>query len=392
MAGSVRPYETASGRRWEARYRKPDKSSTRKRGFRTKRDAELYLATVTTSKATGEYVDPARGRATIDELAPAWLRKKQGLKPSTFHSLETAWRVHVQPRWGRVAAKDITESAVESWIQDLVEGIAPARRERTTTQTQGGRSATVVLRALGVLAGILDDAHRDKRIHRNPARGLENLPRKTSKKDRRYLTDAEVAAFARAVNDPVRSPLVMFLAYTGLRWGEAVALRVRDLNMVRRRAHVRQNAVEVDGTIHIGEPKTWERRSVPFPSFLLSTLQRLAEGKGPDDYVFAGELGGVLRRPRTASDSGSWFIAGLRAAGIPRLTIHDLRHTAASLAISAGAHVKAVQRMLGHKSAAMTLDTYADLFDDDLDDVARRMDARGADHAAVVLEAFSTAA
>ena len=62
----------------------------------------------------------------------------------------------------------------------------------------------------------------------------------------------------------------------------------------------------------------------------------------------------------------------------PRLTPHDLRHTAASLAVSAGANVKSVQRMLGHASAAMTLDVYADLFDDDLDDVANALDAQAA--------------
>ncbi|GAA4762245.1 tyrosine-type recombinase/integrase [Microbacterium gilvum] len=389
MAGAVKSYETASGRRWEVRYRKPDGAQTRKRGFKTKRDAETYAAGVVVSKATGDYVDPARGRITIGELSTAWLRKKSGLKPSSYHSIEVAWTVHVEPRWGHIAVKDVTASAVETWIQDMVEGVAPVTRKRETKQTTGGRSASVVLRALGVLAGILDDAQRDRRIHRNPARGLENLPRKTAKKDRRYLSDAEAAAFAKAVADPVRGPLVIFLAYTGLRWGEAVGLRVRDLNTVRRRVHVRQNAVEVDGEIEIGEPKTWERRSVPYPAFLATTLRGLAKGKGPDAYLFAGDLGGVIRRPKTDEDSGSWFRAAQTAAGIERLTIHDLRHTAASLAISAGAHVKAVQRMLGHKSAAMTLDTYADLFEDDLDDVAVRMDERGREAAAVALASLA---
>jgi integrase len=78
------------------------------------------------------------------------------------------------------------------------------------------------------------------------------------------------------------------------------------------------------------------------------------------------------------SGAQGWFANAVRRAqavdpSIPRLTPHDLRHTAASLAISSGANVKAVQRMLGHASAAMTLDTYADLFDDDLDAVASRL-------------------
>jgi integrase len=79
--------------------------------------------------------------------------------------------------------------------------------------------------------------------------------------------------------------------------------------------------------------------------------------------------------PRASGSSRSWFVRALDDAGLERMTIHDLRHTAASLAISSGANVKAVQRMLGHASAAMTLDVYADLFDDDLDSVSTSLNA-----------------
>lgn len=229
-----------------------------------------------------------------------------------------------------------------------------------------------MLRAVGVLAGILDDAKRDGRIHGNPARGAENLPRKTGKAHRRYLTDVELMSLAGAIADPTRSTLVVLLAYTGLRWSEAIGLRVRDLNMLRRRLHVRRPVVEIDGAFHEGEPKSWERRTVAFPAFLDVALAAICIGKGPDDNVFS-DGPNHLRQPHA---SKSWFLSGLRAAGVERLTPHDLRHTAASLAVSAGANVKVLQRMLGHKSAAMTLDTYADLFDDDLDNVASLLDAR----------------
>ena len=118
--------------------------------------------------------------------------------------------------------------------------------------------------------------------------------------------------------------------------------------------------------------------------------------KRPDELIFPAEAGGYLRPGNSRS---GWFAgackrarledasdaAEARARGerirvvMPRVTPHDLRHTAASLAISAGANVKAVQRMLGHASAAMTLDTYADLFDDDLDDVAAALDKHRSD-------------
>ena len=161
-----------------------------------------------------------------------------------------------------------------------------------------------------------------------------------------------------------------------MRWGEATALHVRDVDLNRRRVDVHENAVEVSGTIHVGTPKTGEARSVPFPPFLAPLLAALTENKTPSQLVF-GDGDSYLHQPDRRR---GWYVSAIaRSQAIdkdfPRVTIHDLRHTAASLAISAGANVKAVQRMLGHSSAAMTLDTYADLFDDDLTRVALALDA-----------------
>ena len=122
--------------------------------------------------------------------------------------------------------------------------------------------------------------------------------------------------------------------------------------MPRRRLTVARNAVYVNGDI-VGTPKTYQRRSVPFPEFLTIPLSVSCRGKTRDDLLFPDSRGGFMITPTTRENSR-----------------HDPRHTAASLAISSGANVKAVKRMLGHASAAMTLDTYGDLFDDDLDAVA----------------------
>lgn len=232
------------------------------------------------------------------------------------------------------------------------------------------RSATVVLRAYGVLAAILDIAVRDRRISSNPARAVK-LPRK-GKKRRVYLT-ARRRTVSPTSNE--NSTLVYTLAYTGLRWGEAIGLRVASLDILRRRMQISENAVTIGRDVLVGTPKTHENRSVPYPKFLSEPLAKLCEGKGREHLVFGN---GRTHLPRPGSNQG-WFWNAVRAAqkvddDFPYITPHDLRHTAASLAISAGANVKAVQRMLGHASAAMTLDTYADLFEDDLDDVSERMD------------------
>ncbi|MBJ8339998.1 tyrosine-type recombinase/integrase [Antrihabitans sp. YC3-6] len=360
---TIESYQTATGKRYRVRYRTPDRRQTDKRGFTSKRQAQDFAATVEVEKMRGEYVPPKLGYIMVGEIGPTWLeRKKSDLKPSAYKSLETAWRVHVEPRWGGERLADVDLDAVERWIADL-------GRDKTIDGVKvKGKGATVVIRAYGVLAGVLDSAVKAKRLAKNPARGVENLPRK-QRKERIYLTHTQVDALATAAGD--RQTLVLLLAYCGLRWGEAIGLRVKHLDLLRKRLVVSENAVQVNMVMHVGTPKSHVTRSVPIPDFLVVELARQCEGKARDDLVFPGRDGEHLRR--SVSFTG-WFTKAVEKSGIPRVTPHDLRHTAASLAVSAGVNVKALQRMLGHASAAMTLDTYADLFDEDLDAVGIALD------------------
>jgi integrase len=156
-------------------------------------------------------------------------------------------------------------------------------------------------------------------------------------------------------------------------------VHVADVDMLRRRISVHRNAVNVGGQVVVGTPKTHAERSVVFPRFLVEPLAGACEEKGRDGVVFPNRFGHYATPPGVST----WFsgaVARCMAADdqFPRVTVHDLRHTAASLAISAGANVKVVQRMLGHASAAMTLDVYADLFSDDLGAVADAHDEKRA--------------
>jgi integrase len=355
---TVQSYETAAGKRYRVRYRKPDHSQTSKRGFRTKREAEIFLAGVETKKADGTYIDPSSARASIRDLGSAWLAGQTHLKPSSTAVVESAWRLHVEPEWGSKSVGEVRFSDVQTWVASLSRGDEERRP----------KSATTVLRAYGVLAGVLDAAVRDRRIPANPARGVP-LPRKI-RREHRYLSHEQLYQVAEASGQ--YGTLIRLLGYTGLRWGEATGLRARDIDTSRRRLTVVQNAVLVRGQVVIGTPKNYKRRSVPYPAFLATDMLAAVRGRAADDIVFADERGRPLVTPTIREHS--WFDRALEAAALPNMTIHDLRHTAASLAISAGGNVKAVQKMLGHASAAMTLDVYADLFDDDLDAVATRLD------------------
>jgi len=341
--------------RYSVRFRKPDNSQGRKRGFTTKREAVAFLASIEVAKNSGAYIDAAESRIVISTLGTIWLKSQTHLKPSSYRPIEIAWRLHVEPKWGAVQVGKVRHSEVQTWASELSEH----------------RGATTVLRAYGVLASILDVAVKDRRIPSNPARGI-SLPRK-EKKVRRYLTHEQVQALS--ANTRSQSTLVLFLAYTGLRWGEATGLRVQNLDLVKRRINVQENAVNVGGKVIVGTPKSHEARSVPYPAFLAEPLAALCAGKRQDQLVF----GDGVTHLRPPDRRRGWFKSAITKcqktdAHFPTVTLHDLRHTAASLAVSAGANVKAVQRMLGHASAAMTLDVYADLFEDDLDDVADALD------------------
>lgn len=349
---TIESYQTSSGAKlYMVRYRKPDRKQTMKRGFKTKRDAQEFANTVEVRKLEGDYVAPALGRVTVADIAPTWLNRKQSdVAKSNYRMLESAWRVHVKPVWGTVRLSDIDLADVESWI-------ATMRRNS---------GATTVIRSYGVLAGILDDAVKSRRLRSNPARGVENLPRKTTKR-RVYLSAEDVSRLAAESGE--HQTLVLVLAYCGLRWGEAVALRVRDVEFLRRRLVVRDNAVQLGTDFDEKLTKSRKDRSVPVPQFVLERLSEQCRGRDLNDLVF-GPGDGYLPRPKSAR---GWFAGAVTRARVQTITPHDLRHTCASLAISVGANVLAVSRMLGHSDPSVTLRVYADLFDTDLDAVAERL-------------------
>ncbi|GAA2073690.1 N-terminal phage integrase SAM-like domain-containing protein [Microbacterium hatanonis] len=198
--GTITPYETANGRRYRVRYRKPDRTEAQKRGFTTMREAKLYLSMVTVSKSKGEYIDPVASRVPVRMFADGWLRSKRPpmSKPSYYVTLARAWKNHVAPVWADREIRSIRRSEVQDWVSELTRD----------------KSRTVVLRALGVLAGILGVAIDDRRLANNPARHLRNLPRSGPGKLRIYLSHDQVATLTAC---SAHLTMVLTLTYTGLR-------------------------------------------------------------------------------------------------------------------------------------------------------------------------------
>jgi integrase len=362
--------------RYYARWRTPEGKS-RSKSFTRKKDAEGHLVNVEGAKIAGGYIDPSRARVKVGPWADQWLAGKTNITPKTRERYGDAIEAHIKPRWGEVQLAQVTHGDVQKWIAGIK--LAPAS----------------VRKIHRVFSQVLATAVRDGRLARNVAEDI-SLPR-VHATEKRFLSHAQVDDLAQLVG-PYWRLLILFLAYTGLRWGEVAALRVSRVDLTRRRVVVAESVSPVRGVMVWGATKGHERREVALPQFLIADLETAIRGREPNDLLFKGPRGGVLRAQTfqraaltPAAEEMGLCIRKFDAGGQPASTTgpggikipvftkhfhpHEFRHTAASLAIAAGADVKVVQRMLGHKSATMTLDLYSHLFADRLDTVADALDA-----------------
>jgi integrase len=268
--------------------------------------------------------------------------------------------VVVLPRWGDVSLREVTFEDLQEWVAGLsVNG---------STRLDGkGLSASRVIQAHQVIGAVLKYAVKAKHLPASPADGIE-LPRK-HEVDQRYLTHEQPHRVAVA-SGRLRT-LVLVLGYCGLRFGEATALPVGDVNLKTRRIRVRRSVTNVRGKGLVeGATKNHSARTVPVPKFLAPLLATEIGNRADTELVFGSRRGGYL----TVGEVRWVFDPAVKAVGIDGLTPHELRHTCASLAIAAGANVKVLQTLLGHKTATLTLDRYGHLFPDDLGKIADAFD------------------
>lgn len=345
--------------RYRARYQGPDRR-WRSKTFDRKVDAERWLRHQLSTLDRGEWLDPRLRRTRFSELADRWKGTIGGLKPKTRVNYESLLRRHVLPYFGEWELAHIDRIAAREWIVELQKTkLSPSR----------------VRQARQVLTSILELAVDGGYLASNPARGLRVSG--GMEREMLHLTAAQVSELSEAADAEQfgSGVLVLVLAYGGLRWGEAVALRRGRCELLRSRLIIRESLAEVGGELYFGPTKTHQERVLVLPRFLterLATHLATLVDSGSDALVFTSPKGAPLR-------NSNWrrrvWQPACAASGMPEgLRIHDLRHTAASLLVAAGANVKAVQRHLGHATATQTLDRYAHLFTEDLEAVAERLE------------------
>lgn len=343
-------------RRWRARYRAPD-GRIRSKSFPRKADAQRWLRAREREMDRGDWHDPDLAQVTVAEWSERYLATRRRLKPKTRHGYESLLRVHILPTFGTVPLGRLDPMAIREWVADLSARLSASRTRQ----------------AYHLLSAMLKSAVEAGYLARNPAEGAE-LPRLPTT-EMRFLDASQVEELVAATRPP-DGTLVYVLAYCGLRWGEACALRRGRLDLLRGRLEVAESLAEVSGGLHFGEPKTYQWRSVAIPPFLRELLAVHLVQHVPDDpeaLVFTSPRGRPLRRPNFGR---SIWKPAVKAAGLPDdLTPHALRHTSASLLIAQGAHPVEVQAHLGHSSIQVTMDRYGHLFPSAFEATAERLEA-----------------
>jgi integrase len=357
MASSSIGYRERS-KKWEARWRDAD-GRQRSKLFTRKRDAQQHLAVVTADLARGDYLDPARGRVTVADVAAEWQASTTHLKPSTRAGYGYILDASILPALGHRQVATVRSSDVRAFVSEM--------------QASGSAPGTV-RNTFRVLKMVMQVAVDDERIKKNPCQGVK-LPR-SEHREQNYLTAEQVAAVASEMPESYRT-VVFLAAYGGLRWGEIAALRWGRVDLMRRTVEVAESVKRVKGELHFGPPKTAAgRRVVRIPRFLaeMLTVEQARTEYDPTAFVFTSPRGGPMS-PETVTRRHFKRAARLAVPERPGLRFHDLRHTCASLLIAQGAHPKAIQRHLGHSTVVVTLDRYGHIFPEESDRLADALDA-----------------
>ena len=278
--------------------------------------------------------------------------------PETFNtaSEESLLRSRILPAFGEMSLSGIEPHDVDGWVSGMIDESLSASRIR---------------QAHSVLGKMLKAAMRSRYISHNPALGA-SLP-SIRRREMMYLDPAETDRLAGCI-DPRFRVWVYTMAWTGLRFGEAAALRRRNVDILRSKLRIVESVTEVDGATHFGTTKTNRNRTVHMPAFLRDMLNdHLISSVGPDAdaLVFTSADGAVLRRHNFGRRQ--WKPA-TRAAALDPLRVHDLRHTAAALMINVNESPETVKRQLGHSSIKVTFDVYGHLFPSSMESLAEGLD------------------
>lgn len=340
----------------------------RRRGFKLKKDAEKAEAAIVADVARGTYIRPARvtvEQFLIDEWLPA---KTSGLKPSTASSYEQMIRSYVTPRIGAAAIADVDGAMLNALYADLLANGRTGASGRT-----GPLSPKTVRNVHGMLHRAFKDAVRWRRLAVNPADAADQ-PRKQTP-EMKVWTAEQLRAFVDHSADDRLGAVWRLFAFTGMRRGEVVGLRWTDVDLTAKRLTIRQTITMAGDRPEVGTPKTSAgARTISLDPDTVAVLKRWRKSQTEERLLMGAGWQGAEHDLIVTEPDGSpihpqvltrRFHAATKAAKVPQIRLHDVRHSYATAALNSGVPVKVLSQRLGHADIAVTLRVYSHVLDGD---------------------------
>lgn len=321
--------------RWRARYR-DEAGREHARHFSRKVDGQRWLDEVTASVVTGQYASPRAGRITLRAFYETWAAR-QVWATGTRRAMDLAV---LSAPFADLPLGKLKRSHVEAYVKAMeTKPLAPGTVHTRTNN----------------LSAVLRAAVADKVIGANPAEGVR-LPRR--RKAAAAMAIPSLAEVGKLLGTDL-APFIAVCAFAGLRLGEAAALKVDDIDFLRRTITVQRQVQRAGGgKVVISPPKYGSERTVFIPAGLTEILAAHIAATGAVEWLFTGEGD----QPPHQNTVGYRWREAQKAAGVSGWKLHDLRHFFASGLIAAGCDVVTVQRALGHATATTTLNTYSHLW------------------------------
>ncbi len=357
--------------RWEGRvvigYDDSGLPKTKNVLAKTKRECQEKLRQLTESM-----VGRNDRKVKPDMLFGDWLcywyetHSKPTLRTSTQNNYENVIYNHVLPEIGKIPLNKLSQNDLQQFYGRLKKN----GRKRLTEQYGAGLSDRMVRMCHAVCRSALERAVRDDLLHTNPAIGCK-LPSKKAK-EMQVLTPPEITRFLIQAREEGYYELFLLELTTGMRRGEILALKWRDLNLKTGELHISRQVLKVNGKVLISTPKTKSsNRMILLPPEMTELLAELKR-RTDSEWIFPSPLD--LTQPRHPSAVYHRFQKILERANCKRVRFHDLRHTFATMALENGMDIKTLSAMIGHVSAETTLNIYSHITDTMQQQAAARID------------------
>jgi integrase len=342
------------------------KRTTRYHSFKgTKRDAQAELVRLMEAARTGTYVDPSK--ATLGEFLDRWERDwaVTNVTPKTFERYRELLKVHVRPRLGALPVQKLLPAHLAELYSKLLREGRKARGEEAVA----GLSPRTVGHVHRVLHKALNVAVEWGVTHRNVASAA--TPPKVVDAEIEILDQDQAQRILQHLRGRSLYTVALLGLSTGMRRGELLALRWRDIDLDGAKVRVEQSLEQTKSGLRFKAPKTKHgRRTIALPPFVIAELRqhwkqqqeqrlRLGMGKTPDDGLVLARWDGKPRSPNSVTKDWTRTLAEF---GLPAVSLHALRHTHASQLIDSGMDVLTISRRLGHGSPTITLNVYAHRF------------------------------